>query len=129
MRVDRSRLAVVLVLMLTVIASGCTSSGNGDMIIIDDGTVLAPDVCTSRGLDSQVTVFHSETCPACQRTVPILEEIRDQGGISMEFIDVQHDGERIEELGIKPRYIPAVIISCKTYVGYRPKSEFLDLLL
>ena len=114
-------------LVVLVAASGCLS-GNENVQVISDGTVLEQSFCSSKGLDTQVTVFHSLECPACQRTVPVLVEIRNQTGAKFEFIDVRSDTARISELGIKPDYIPAVIIKCKVYVGYKSKEEFESLI-
>ena len=114
-------------LILLVAASGCLS-GNGNVQVISDGTVLEQSFCSSKGLDTQVTVFHSLECPACRSTVPILEEIQNETGARFEFIEVSTDTARISELGIKPDYIPAVIIKCKVYVGYKTKEQFESLI-
>jgi len=114
-------------LVVLVAASGCLS-GNGNVQVISDGTVLEQSFCSSKSLDKQVTVFHSPECPACRSTVPILEQIQNETGVSFEFIDVRADTARISELGIKPEYIPAVIIKCNVYVGYKTKEQFESLI-
>jgi thiol-disulfide isomerase/thioredoxin len=120
----------VLVMLIT---SGCINLGGnsryGNLTVIDEGSVLEPAFCKSKGLDAQVTVFHSPSCPACRQTVPVLEEIRDETGAKFEFIDTTKDAERINQLGIVPGHIPAVIINCRVYVGYRTKEEFEELIL
>jgi thiol-disulfide isomerase/thioredoxin len=112
--------------LLIVLISGCL--GNGGIQVIDNGDVLDQAFCQSKGLDSQVTVFHSPTCPACLRTVPVLEEIENETDVKFEFIDLTTGDERVKELGITPGHIPAVIIECEVYTGYKTKQQFLDMI-
>jgi hypothetical protein len=121
--------------MLVAMASGCLNWGsgsengvNGEFLLVEDGTVLDAATCSSRGLAGQVTVFHSAACGACLRTVPVLEEIELETDTAFEFIDVSSDTERMQELKLSPTHIPAVIIGCKVYVGYRTKEQFLELI-
>ena len=124
---------LLLLTFTLVITSGCINLGGnsryGNLTVIDEGSVLEPAFCKSKGLDAQVTVFHSLSCPACRQTVPVLEEMRDETGVKFEFIDTTKDAERINQLGIVPGHVPAVIINCSVYVGYRTKEEFEELIL
>jgi thiol-disulfide isomerase/thioredoxin len=120
-------LALALAVLPAMMASGCISGGD-DLLVLTDGMELDGALCASTGLDGQVTVFHSPYCPACQKTVPVLEDIENETATKFEFIDTSSDRERIYELGMAPQYIPAVIINCRIHVGYRTKAEFLELI-
>jgi thiol-disulfide isomerase/thioredoxin len=125
-------LAALAVLLLA--ASGCTTAPpvtevNGT-IILSDGTVIPSDVCEAKGIENSVLVFHSPECPACRQTIPILQSIKNETGKDIEFLDVTsaNDRQAAEKLGMMPDYIPAVVIKCRVYVGYRDKAEFLRLM-
>ena len=113
--------------LVVILVSGCLGGGNGN-IIIDEGSVLDQSVCESKGLAEQVTVFHSPTCGACKVTVPVLEEIERESDVRFEFIDVSTQRDRIDELGIAPGHVPAVIIKCRVYAGYKTKEQFEELI-
>lgn len=127
--------AVFSVAVLALLAaSGCTSAPpltevNGT-IILSDGTVIPQDVCAQKGIEDSVLVFHSPGCPACIQTVPVLEEIESETGKDIEFLDVTsaNDRQAMEKLGMMPDYIPAVVIKCRVYVGYKGKAEFMQLM-
>ena len=121
------RTALALALLGLLLVSGCINGG-GDVMTISDGTVIDAQVCADKGIADKVVVFHSPSCPACRQTLPILEELENETGAQFEYIDLLNDGERVEELGLMPTHIPAVVIKCKVYVGGRSKDEFRELI-
>ena len=126
-------IAAAFAIIAVLAASGCTSTGNGgdnETLILSDGMVIPQDVCEAKGIEGSVLVFHSPGCPSCVQTVPILEAIEGETGKDIEFLDVTstQDRQAIEKLGMMPDYIPAVVIKCKVYVGYRGKEEVLALM-
>ena len=122
------RLAFGIMILAAVIVSGCTSSGNGDMIIVSDGSVIDQQVCHEKGLDAEVVVFHSPTCPVCRQTVPVLEEVENEVNVPFVFIDLSVEREKAEELGIMPTHIPTALINCRAYAGYKDKETFINLI-
>jgi len=119
----------VLVFVVAMAALYLIGTGvNGSLTILNDGDVISDAVCASKGLDGQVTVFHSPTCPVCVATLPILEEVQNETGYRFEYIDTRENRTRIYQLGMAPAYIPAVIIKCRVYVGYRTKEQFISLM-
>jgi thiol-disulfide isomerase/thioredoxin len=123
-----NQLALAIAFLALVLASGCLSGIGSDLMVIDDGTVLDPAFCESSGIASHVTVFHSPECGACRVTVPVLEEIESESDVIFEFINVDEDRERMEELGMAPGHIPAVVIKCRVYTGYKTKKAFMELI-
>ena len=121
------RFNISLLIIAALLASGCTTSGNGEMIVISDGDVVDTTLCQQKGIADKIVVFHSPTCPACIQTLPILEEIDDEYDYDFMFIDVSFEREKAEEIGIMPTHIPTVLIKCTAYTGFREKAEFLSL--
>lgn len=127
----------IIVAVTAVTAAGWTilnrpaagNPGNGTLIV-SDGTAIPAGICEEKGLSGKVTIFHSPECPACRQTVPILNGIENETGRDFEYIDVTAAAgkERMKELGIAPTHIPAVVIRCSVYVGYRSKGEFMALI-
>ncbi|MFH0956684.1 MAG: hypothetical protein V1813_02365 [Candidatus Aenigmatarchaeota archaeon] len=116
--------------VLMVLASGCTSPSTDGTIRLTDGMEIGSNVCAQKGISDSVLVFHSLECPACRQTVPILDAIENETGKGFEFIDITsaEGKERMAQLSMMPDYIPAVVIKCKVYVGYKVKEEFLRLI-
>lgn len=116
-------------IMVILIVSGCTTNGgNDEMIVISDGSVIDPQICMEKGIADKVVVFHSPTCPACQNTIPVLEDLEDEVDVEFDYIDLATEKEEAEALGIMPTHIPTVIIKCKAYTGYKDKDTFKDLI-
>lgn len=128
------KILILSALMVIIAVSGCTNqppdynqTGNHTMIMLSDGTIVDPDECIKRGLDS-VIVFHSEGCSACAMAVPILEELAGEMDIEFEFIKLSANRERVFELGLMPTHIPTVLVNCKAYVGVKTKEEYMMLI-
>lgn len=123
-------LVLMIALLHVILASGCVQSDNNieEPFIITDGMIIDPGVCIEKGISDKVIIFHSPTCPACQKIVPVLEDLEHEVDVEFEFIDLATERERAEELGLMPTHIPTVIIKCGVHVGYRTKKEFLDLI-
>jgi thiol-disulfide isomerase/thioredoxin len=120
--------------VLLLASSGCIGQdqppgGNGTLVL-SDGMVIPQDVCTAKGIGTSVFVYHSPECPACRQTVPVLQQIVNETGKDIEFIDITsaEGKERMAQLGMMPDYIPAVVIKCHVYIGYKQKAEFLRLM-
>ena len=120
-------LAVLVPVLFAVFISGCLSSGDG-VVTLEDGMVLEQSLCASKGIENSVIVFHSLSCGACLRTVPVPKELESELGREFEFIDIAADKERVDELGLVPTLIPTTIIKCKVHVGYKTKDEFRRLI-
>lgn len=126
-------IAAAFAIVAVLAASGCTTNGGGGgngTLILSDGTVIPQDVCEARGIENAVIVFHSPECPACIQTVPVLEQIENETGRDIEFLDVTsaNDRQTMEKLRMMPDYIPAVVIKCRVYVGYKSKATFVELM-
>jgi thiol-disulfide isomerase/thioredoxin len=123
-------LAIILLASSGCIGQNPPQPGVNGTLILSDGTVIPQDVCEGRGIENSVIVFHSPSCPACIQTVPVLEEIKNETGKDIEFLDMTsaNDRQTAEKLGMMPDYIPAVVIKCRVYVGYKGKEEFLRLM-
>ena len=102
---------------------------DGGTITLTDGMVLDQQVCAARGIEGQVTIFHSPGCPACRATLPVLQEVERETDMRFEYIDVTDDKGRMKELGMMPTLIPTVIIRCKVHVGFQTKEQFESLIL
>jgi len=125
--------AIFAAVIISIIISGCLNNkGNkengAELVIIENGDDVPAKLCTKNQQNNKVIVFHSENCPACRLTVPILEDIQSETTVEFEFIDTENDRERIDELGFATGHIPGVIIKCRAYVGYKQKQDFLDLI-
>jgi thiol-disulfide isomerase/thioredoxin len=125
-----SLIAAALAVLVVLAASGCTSPGTDGTIRLTDGMQIGSAVCAQNGISDSVLVFHSPECPACRQTAPILQQIENETGKAFEFIDITSaEGKgRMAQLSMMPDYIPAVVIKCKVYVGYKGKDEFLRLI-
>jgi thiol-disulfide isomerase/thioredoxin len=127
------KLGVLLLIsvLASVVVSGCVSNGgdNGEITMISDGMAIDSAVCTEKGIEGKVVVFHSPTCPACRQTVPVLEDIEEnETDAEFVFIDLSTEREKAEELGLIPTHIPTVIIKCGVHTGYKNKEDFLELI-
>ena len=125
----KNSILLATIMILIVIVSGCTTNGgNDEMIVISDGSIIDPQICMQKGIADKVVIFHSPTCPACQNTIPVLEDLEDEVDVEFDYIDLATDKDDAEALGIMPTHIPTVIIKCKAYTGYKTKETFKDLI-
>lgn len=74
-------------------------------------------MCEDHDLRGKVVVIHQTGCWACEKVVPILEEIEQENNMTFEYVNLNVDPTRIYELNIQPFYVPTVIIDCTAYVS------------
>ena len=56
-------------------------------------------------------------CGACEKVVPLLNDIEEELNLTFEYINLKEDPSRMYELRIQPFYVPTVIVDCTAYVS------------
>ena len=139
--------SLLIFLILVVAVSLCTTNiipptpvdneTNGTEFVevptlyISESGNISRDICSAKGIEGEVIIFHSSGCGACGIAIPRMEELELELGLDFEFIKlaVPEENERMQELKIFPSFVPTVIIGCQVLVGVQPKETYKRVLI
>ncbi len=97
--------------------TGDTTGGEVPIFYIGETMDLPKSVCDINDLHGKVVVIHQTGCGACEKVVPVLNEIEQELNLTFEYINLKEDPSRMYELRIQPFYVPTVIVDCTAYVS------------
>ena len=128
---EKTKKLVTILFLVLILINGCGKKDNpnfSEIIILDQDITLNQTKCSERNLEDKVIMIESKWCGHCSKVRPLLEEISEEKGVDITFLNLGRDHEEIVSYGIDVKYTPTVLINCNVVIGARSKEYYEDVI-
>lgn len=100
------------------------------IITVSGNARIPADQCVQRGLNNRIILVVSQYCSHCAKAIPVLKEIAEEKGVEITYLDISDNPQReeLDRLKINTMFTPTLIAGCNTYIGYRPKPDYEQII-
>ena len=127
---------MILLTFLIVTTSLCLSGeetisgAETELVIINRGDILPPEICGQNDLQTSIIVIHSEHCHACAIALPRIQKISQELGVEVKYFDLDNieQREKLMEYGFIPMSVPTLLMNCEAHVGVKSEEGYRILL-
>lgn len=115
---------IIISLVAIILLAGIIST----IIIITSR--ITPDYC--QNIKDHITIIYSSSCPACEKAIPILNEIEKEKNLNFTYFNVLENPDAYIFKVILIKTIPTIIIKkdnkCKMITGFKSKETYLKYI-
>ena len=122
-------------IFMIILVAGCVSPGPTEVSMEDNLTefvlinaegTIPDDVCSEMGLQDEIIMVESEYCGACRVAKPCLQELEQELGVNITYLDLSNPQDLEEAKAHKTliQYTPTLFVDCEVYIGAYSKEDF-----